>query len=135
MYFGSPFASLALQRYPWVRRPVSFVALGVMILSLVAASFCNDVPSLIATQGVLYAIGGVLLYFPAISMVDEWFVARKGLAYGIMWAGGGSAGIIVPFVLQWLLDSYGYRTTLRVWAVVMVSLVKSSHPYPHLVNR
>ncbi|WPG99138.1 Hypothetical protein R9X50_00194900 [Acrodontium crateriforme] len=119
MYFGSPFASVLIQRYTKVRRPISFIALAIMIISLVAASFCDTVPSLIATQGALYAIGGILLYFPAITMVDEWFVSRKGLAYGIMWAGGGTAGIVVPFLLQWLLDAYGHRTALRVWAIIM----------------
>ena len=38
-----------------------------------------------------------------------------------MWAGTGSAGVVVPFLLQWLLDSYGFRTALRVWALVIVS--------------
>lgn len=92
-----------------------------IVLSMVAASFCNTVGGLLATQGVLYAIGGLTLYFPAMIFVDEWFIARKGLAYGVMWAGSGSAGVVVPFLLQWLLDNYGFRTALRVWAVVLVS--------------
>ena len=31
----------------------------------------------------------------------------------------------MPWLLQWLLDDYGFRTALRVWAVVVVRL---SHP-------
>ena len=60
------------------------VAAVIMVLSLVAASFCNTVPGLLATQSVMYALGGLTLYFPCMQFIDEWFVARKGLAYGIM---------------------------------------------------
>lgn len=44
-------------------------------------------------------------------------------------AGTGTAGIIVPFLMQWLLDSYGFRTALRVWAVVMVCSNERSMSY------
>lgn len=37
-----------------------------------------------------------------------------------MWAGTGCSGIAVPFLLQYLLDTYGFRTALRVWAVALV---------------
>jgi predicted MFS family arabinose efflux permease len=56
------------------------------------------------------------------SLIAEWFVQRRGLAFGIMWAGTGISGTVLPFLLQWLLDSYGYRTTLRVWAIALAVL-------------
>jgi hypothetical protein len=42
---------------------------------------------LVALQGVLYAIGGALLYAPCISYMSEWFVARRGFANGLLFAG------------------------------------------------
>ena len=30
--------------------------------------------------------------------------------------------MILPIVMQWLLDGYGFRTTLRVWAIVIFVL-------------
>lgn len=119
MYFASPFVAITLQRWPQYRRPTSCCGLIIMVLSLVAASFCNSISGLIGTQGVMYAIGGLILYFPVMSLITEWFVQRRGLAFGIMWAGTGLAGTVLPFLLQWLLNSYGYRTTLRVWAIVI----------------
>lgn len=38
-------------------------------------------------QGVAYAIGGSLLYAPCISYMSEWFVVRRGLANGVIFAG------------------------------------------------
>ena len=94
----------------------------IMVTALIAASFCNSVSGLLATQGVLYAVGGLIIYFPSIQYIEEWFVVRRGMAYGVMWAGTGSAGIVVPFLLQWLLDSYGFRVALRTWAVILVRM-------------
>lgn len=54
--------------------------------------------------------------------MDEWFVQRKGLAYGIMWSGTGIAGVVLPLFLEWLLHSFGFRTTLRLWAGVLFVL-------------
>lgn len=34
-------------------------------------------------------------------------------------AGTGLGGVLIPILLQWLLNNYGFRTTLRVWAIVL----------------
>jgi MFS family permease len=61
------------------------IGLITMCLSLGLSSLSQTVPHLIASQGVIYAIGGALCYSPVIAFMDEWFVKRKGLAFGIMW--------------------------------------------------
>jgi cyanate permease len=42
------------------------------------------------------------------------------MAYGVMWAGTGAAGLIIPFVMNFLLQKCGFRTTLRIWAVALI---------------
>ncbi|KAK4497228.1 hypothetical protein PRZ48_011678 [Zasmidium cellare] len=121
-YFASPFFGIAMQRYPHTRRPAMHVGLVAMVLGLIGASFCNTVAGLLATQGVLYGIGCILLYFPATLFLDEWFVKRKALAYGISWSGTGTAGVVVPFIMQWLLDSYGFRSALRILGCRFVAI-------------
>ena len=90
MYLGSPFSFALLQRFPLYRRHCAVLGLFIMVIGLVASSFATRVSHLILTQGVLYAIGGSMLYTPTIIFLDEWFVARKGLAFGVMWAGTGN---------------------------------------------
>ena len=109
-----------MQRFPLTRRPCMYLGLAICALGLVGASFCNTITGLIGTQGVMYGFGSILLYFPSNLFVNEWFVQRKSTAYGIMFAGTGFSGVVVPFVLQWLLKSYGWQTTLRIWAIVLV---------------
>jgi MFS family permease len=108
--------------YPRPANTLKWAGLPIMAASLIAASFCSTVPQLIATQGVIYAIGGSIVYYPTLVWLDEWFIQRKGFAYGIMWAGTGAARLVIPFVMNWLLSSYGFRMALRVWAVALLIL-------------
>ena len=86
MYTSSPLVFPVLQWYPHSKRSVVAGGLVTMCLSLGLSSLCNTVAGLIATQGVLYAIGGSVAYGTVILGIDEWFVARKGSAFGVMWA-------------------------------------------------
>lgn len=56
-------------------------------------------------------------------MLNEWCVARRGFAYGVLSAGGGFSGVGLPFLLEWLLSKYGYQTTLRIVAVAQSILI------------
>lgn len=103
------------------------------MISLLAASYATSVAHLILTQGVLYGIGGSLLYNPFLFYLDEWFIRRKGMAYGIFFSGTGLFGAFIPAILQWGLDNYGFRLTLRIWALVVVRfrlLAFSLGPFP-----
>jgi len=55
-------------------------------------------------------------------MLNEWFVATRGLALGIVTAATGVSGIGMPFVLGTLLDTYGYPAILRAFALAVVVL-------------
>lgn len=90
LYLLAPISISVLEAWPALRRFSSMTGLAVLVVSLVASSFAAHAWHLIFTQGVFYAIGGSLLYTPLMFYLDEWFVHRKGLAFGIMWAGGGT---------------------------------------------
>ncbi|KAK3676236.1 hypothetical protein LTR78_003986 [Recurvomyces mirabilis] len=118
MFLSSPFVALLIQRRPNLRLASGLGGLAIVVASLLAASYCNTTAGILACQGILYSIGGLFLYFPAFSVIDQWFVARKGLSFGIVWTGTSVAGAIFPWISQWLLDAYGFRTALRVWAII-----------------
>ena len=122
MYLDIPLF-MALQRlYPKQALYAPPVGLAIMSVALVASSFSQQTWHLIATQGVLFAIGGSICYCPCILYMDEWFVRRKGFAFGVMWSGTGLGGCTAPPLLQFLLTRYGFRTTLRVWACALFVL-------------
>ncbi|KAL8859842.1 MAG: hypothetical protein Q9178_003675 [Gyalolechia marmorata] len=122
MYLSCPILFAAFKRWPHVRRTCTLFGLAINTVAVIAASFATHVSHLILTQGVLYAIGGVMIYCPTILFLDEWFVRRKGLAFGMMWAGTGVSGVVLPFIMSALLTQFGFRTTLRVYSIVLVVL-------------
>lgn len=119
MYLAGPINMAFLKLYPRIGRWSPIAGLLIMCLGLAMSSFSTSVTHLIITQGVIYAVGGSIAYIPCIAFLDEWFVKKKGLAYGIMWSGTGLAGVVLPLLLQSLLDRYGFKTTLRIWSVVL----------------
>jgi MFS family permease len=112
---------LAFQRWPKFLHRSLIIGLPIVVLAVFLSSFATAPWHLILTQGILYAVGGNLLYYPIYVFIDEWFVRRKGLAYGVMWAGSGCGGLVGPLILNWGLKKYGAETFLRGWAVTLVS--------------
>ncbi|KAH8684455.1 major facilitator superfamily domain-containing protein, partial [Tricladium varicosporioides] len=138
MYLFAPISLYILEAWPSVRKLSSIFGLIIVLASLIASSFATKVWHLILTQGILYAIGGSFLYAPTMFYLDEWFIRKKGLAFGIMWAGVGTSGLIFPFLLTFLLNKMGFAITLRVWSLILLILctpliyfVRARLPIPH----
>lgn len=120
MYCGAPLIFAAYQRWPFFGRYSLWFGLPVVVLGIFFSSFASNVSQLILTQGILYPVGACLLYFPIFMYIDEWFIRRKGFAFGVMWAGSGCGGLFGPLVLNWGLDKYGMTTFLRGWSIALV---------------
>lgn len=121
-YLSCPLVIAAMILIPQMGRWFSTIGLILMCLSLALASFSQNVTHLILSQGVGFGVGGCIAYSPSIMYMDQWFVNRKGLAFGITWAGSGVSGLIFPIGLGKLLSSYGFETTLRIISVIMFVL-------------
>lgn len=122
MYIGTPFVIALCRIYPLWARWSTLAGLIAASLAMAMSSFCTTIDQLVATQGVLFGIGGCFAYCPSILYIDEWFARRKGMAYGIMWSAAGFGGVVLPLLLEFLLTSYGFQTALRIWAVVLFIL-------------
>ncbi|KAL3490190.1 MFS general substrate transporter [Aspergillus germanicus] len=121
-YLGAPIAAILTKKFPKRQRLQIWIGWPLCVLGLLAASFTSSVNGLIGTQGLLYGIGFVTLSYPIISMVNEWFVARKGMAFGLISASSGVTGAGMPFIIEALLNKYGHKTTLRACAVGLAIL-------------
>ncbi|KAK1671493.1 major facilitator superfamily transporter [Colletotrichum godetiae] len=122
MYLGGPLQTALLRLYPRQTRYAPIVGLLIMCFALAMSSFSTTVTHLVVTQGIFYAVGGSITYMPCILYIDQWFVRRKGFAYGIMWSGTGLAGVLLPLLMEYLLGTLGFRTTLRLWSGLLFAL-------------
>ncbi|KAH7320831.1 major facilitator superfamily domain-containing protein [Stachybotrys elegans] len=122
MYLDAPLIMGLMRMYPRVSRWAPVTGLLIMCVALGLSSLSQTVTHLVLSQGILFAVGGSICYCPCIQYMDEWFVKRKGFAFGVMWSGTGLGGFSIPMLLEMLLSRYGFRTTLRVWAVALFLL-------------
>ncbi len=86
---------------------------------LYAASHALDLTQFGLAIGVLCGfLGAGFTFAPLVADVSHWFTARRGLAVGIAISGSYVAGAIWPALLQYLVDSDGWRETYR-WLAVL----------------
>ncbi|KAK3631437.1 hypothetical protein LTR22_021077 [Elasticomyces elasticus] len=121
-YLGMPFVNVFAVRWPRYRWAMCVVGWVLSLMGLVAASFANAVWQLVVLQGFVYGLGWVICYTPQMFIINEWFVEKRGLAYGILFGASGVSGMIVPIAVGWMLERYGFRTAMRVYAVAIVVL-------------
>jgi MFS family permease len=140
-YLGAPLATPMIRRWARYRTHMILIGWPMCILGLVAGSFAETLGGLLATQGVMYGVGFVIFYYPILSMVDEFWVRRRGMAYGLLCSASGVSGAVTPLVVQSLLRRFGHRTTLRAVAVVLtvttgplIPLLKGRLPHQHITS-
>ncbi|MCJ7635789.1 MFS transporter, partial [Candidatus Bathyarchaeota archaeon] len=89
-------------------------SLGLVLLSL-TSSLLFFYTSYAVTGLGLSAIGMI----PISSFVSNWFIKKRGLALGIAASGVGLGGLIlVPIIGDFLIPTFGWRTTYQVLAII-----------------
>ncbi|KAG9548770.1 MFS general substrate transporter, partial [Aureobasidium melanogenum] len=132
-YMGAPLMAPLVKRFPKWQGTMVRVGWVICLGALVAGSFAETIGGLIFTQGVMYGAGYLIVFYPVVSMVNEWWVTRRGLAWGILVGSSGASGVAYPFINEALLHKYGYKTTLRAMAVA--TLLMTGPLLPCLKNR
>lgn len=121
------------RRFPHLVRRGVWGSLTVYVAALVVASFAKNVATLIIFQGVVAGAAGGFVYTPIYAYLSEWFVERRALAGGCIFAGAGVGGFIFPLIINSLLSRVGFRWALRIFA--MFSLIVCSVAIPGLKPR
>ncbi|KAL2066173.1 hypothetical protein VTL71DRAFT_2244 [Oculimacula yallundae] len=122
-YLGGPLMTPLTIRYHAYRRHMVIFGALLCVLANVGASFGTHISVMVICQGVIYGIGFLIVSYAEFSMLNEWFVKKRGLAYGVLLSAAGASGLGLPFVLQVLLEKFGYAMTLRIYAVATVAIV------------
>ncbi|GAA5897548.1 hypothetical protein JCM8208_003301 [Rhodotorula glutinis] len=124
---GPPISFLLNPRPRW---RLHVIRAGAMIcsLSLLLSSFATAPWQLLLTQGLLYSVGGAMAYYSTFFFLQEWFIERRGFANGVCFAGTAAGGLVLPFILQALLEKYGAATTLQALSVSTFLLLGAALP-------
>lgn len=120
MYLSMPFLfALFTRRWAHRRQTAALCGAALTCISFLLSSFSTHVWHLVATQGVMAALGCALIYSPTTLSLGEWFnTSNRAVAYGVVLSCKNIVGSACPFLLRGLLDRYGFRTTLKIWTAI-----------------
>jgi predicted MFS family arabinose efflux permease len=136
MYLSMPFLfALFTRRWAHRRQTAALCGAALACISFLLSSFSTHVWHLVATQGVMVALGFALIYSPTTLSLGEWFnTGNRAMAYGVVLSCKNIVGSTCPFLLRVLLDHYGFRITLRIWTAIaagtsiLAIFLISTHP-------
>jgi len=95
-----------------------FLGLGYLLMSQV-----NAIWHFYLFYGFIIALGMSGSDVPLLSTSARWFVKKRGMTSGIIKAGAGVGMLVMPLVANWLIFTYGWRTSYIV--IGLVALVFS----------
>jgi MFS family permease len=104
----------------WSLTRIHYIWVGFLICvaALIGAAFSPTMPTLIITQGMLFGIGILLMDNPLMIIVNTWFLKKRGIAYGILFAVCDLAGVGWSFLASYLLH-LGLRKTMLIFAAIV----------------
>lgn len=94
------------------------LGLGYLLMSQV-----NAIWQLYLFYSVLVGIGMSGVFSPLLSTVARWFVKRRSVMTGIVFAGAGAGNLIMPPVSNWLISIYDWRISYLIMGGLVLVIV------------
>jgi MFS family permease len=91
--------------------------------SVGASAAMQQLWQMVALWGVLTGIGTGMAAILGATVANRWFVARRGLAQGILGAGTSAGQLVFLPILSWLVVTLGWREASVIAAVVLAGLI------------
>ncbi|MBW2623660.1 MAG: MFS transporter [Deltaproteobacteria bacterium] len=96
---------------------IAFAGLG-----LIGMYWINSLISFYLVWAVLCSTGtNISLGMPQDVAIANWFIRKRGTAFGIVRVFSGLSGVIGLAIVAWLLSMYGWRTTCVIGGVVLLA--------------
>ena len=98
--------------------------LGIVFLSsgeMLAGFATKNVPALFLTEGVTLGVGVSLCFMAVSTVTAQYFSRKRGLANGIVFAGGGLGGAVISVAMDGLIQRLGPAWTFRVIGLLQLA--------------
>ncbi|TDZ27678.1 Fujikurins efflux protein [Colletotrichum spinosum] len=101
-------------------RPLFAAGFLLVVLGMVAASFCATYWQFFLAQGVCLGLGNGCLFCPTMAVTSTYFAKRRSLAFGVTAAGATVGGLAFPGMVRQLLPRVGLGWTMRTIALIQL---------------
>lgn len=113
---------------------IAFFGIIVLSAALMALRWQNSLWQLYLIHFGLGAFGFACLFTPMVAVTGLWFSERKGLAIGIVTAGGAIGQGLVPFFVRLMITHFGWRDAALYlgisYLVILLPLLTLLKPPP-----
>ncbi|ORY64596.1 major facilitator superfamily domain-containing protein [Leucosporidium creatinivorum] len=111
----------------WGPRPVAIFGSLCCSLGPFIGSWCtHSLPALFLTEGLLFGVGQSSLFFAAGTLPSSYFLRKRNLATGAVYAGGGIGGAVFSLGSGALLSKLGVPLTLRILGCMFFAMTMPS---------
>ncbi|XP_075974993.1 monocarboxylate transporter 10-like protein kar [Anticarsia gemmatalis] len=91
---------------------------GMLLSSFVS----NNVDALYFTYGIMYGLGASFAYIPSLAILGHYFKKHLGIVNGIVTIGSSVFTVIMPPLMQYMIENYGLDWLFRLLAVITFGL-------------
>lgn len=92
-------------------------------LGLFLSSYANAVYQLFFTYSILFSAGGSCCYYTSVLILSEYFSKRLVFANGIGLSGCGLGTLMLAPLMNYFMDTFYWRETLRILSAASVVLL------------
>ena len=96
----------------------SFLGIAAILMSQV-----SNIWQIYIALGLLAGIGMGATGNPTMAVVARWFVKRRGLMSGLVQAGSGVGGMVLPPLMGWIIVNDGWRPAYIVLGIISLVLI------------
>lgn len=113
----NPFIGVVVDRWP--ARRLVFIGIVIICLGVLCFSQVNNLPTFYLSFIIIGLGTSLATMMVPMTVIARWFKRNSGKAYGLLAAGTGASGFLVPAVTI-LIDTYGWRTYLVIVAITIL---------------
>ncbi|CEL96955.1 unnamed protein product [Vitrella brassicaformis CCMP3155] len=111
-----------VHRY-WGFRRTAVVGSIIAASGLFLASYARGLLQLCLTYGLMTGFGLGMVYIPATSIISHYYHRHRATAFGIVSSGNNIGALVLAPVLDWLLQTGGWRITFTAQALACGSML------------
>lgn len=100
------------------------IGIGLWLLGIFMTSVCAQYWQFVLAQGFCIGIANGCMFVPMISVISTYFDAsRRSFAIGIVLCGSGTGGLVIPIMLNRLIDRIGFGWAVRTLGFMALFLL------------
>ncbi|CAF5139712.1 unnamed protein product, partial [Rotaria magnacalcarata] len=104
-------------------RPIIIIGSIGAATCMMLSTFSPNVGSMIIIYGIFGGIFFGMVYLPSVVMVSFYFDKKRAIANGLVTAGTGLGALSFGPLANYLMELYGWKTGINIFAVIMLTCI------------